>query len=231
MLSSRAQMDSNQEPKIRRVLFHEDDRRRLPSMIEVQGLLEQECCLSDLLRGPMQFFFIPTKEWVCGFAKLCRCLRIHRILEIGAGDGFVASCLLEQGLDVKAVDPFPTEFLYHPVQPMSHQEALHRFQPELAFWCWPPMKSLAPEDILKFPSVRFYIDIGDGGRTTGQGRLFAAYENRYLQGLSQKAYGWIDVRGYLHHRSFLFYGRAHEKHQEFKTSSHPLAPNVFTRDI
>lgn len=192
-----------------RILFGPDGGRRLPSVREMEALLQNGVVLSDLLRGSSQFYFIPTREWVRGVACLCRLLHANRILEIGAGDGFVAACLAELGCEVVAVDIQPAAETYYPVHAEDHASALAHFQPDFALWCWPPMQCREIEQVIEFATLRFFLETSDGGHTAGRWETIRQYRGRYLRTLSTWGFGWIDYRNFRHHRSFLFHGSGH----------------------
>lgn len=193
--------------KARQVLFTASGRRRIPQWPELQNLLQQGVLLSDLVPGNQQLYFIPTVEWLQGLIRLFQHLRVQRVVEVGAGDGLVAWGLAELGYPIIATDlkGLGEQSLYGiPVYRCNHQQALKEFQPDLVFWCWPPLGSQAPQEIIRHPQVRYYLDIGDGGFATGSNTLVQEFQGRYLHYLSGLSFTWLDAGPYRHNRNFLF---------------------------
>lgn len=198
------------------ILFNSDGSRRLPRYGEVDGLLSHGFYLSDLLRGERQLYFIPTVEWVSGLTRLLKHLRVGLALEVGAGDGFVASCLAKRGVNVVATDigeGYPVSYGQH-VERLSHTEALDAYRPEFVFWCWPPYASSFADRIIEHPSVAYYLDVGDGGHISGSRQTFDSFACRYLRQLSKLAFTWIDIDQFRHNRNFLFYQAKGDLHDQ-----------------
>ena len=91
-----------------------------------------------------------------------------------------------------------------PVYRASHLEAVAAFQPELVFWCWPPLNSRAPGELLGASGFKYYLDIGDGGFAAGAPGLAPRFGGRYLQTLSTLGYTRLDAGPFRHNRCFLF---------------------------
>lgn len=194
----------------RQVLFTASGQRRIPRWPELHNLIQQGVLLSDLVFGTQQLYFIPTEEWLRGLIRLFQHLRVQRVVEVGAGDGLVAGALAELGYPIIATDlkgPGEQSPYGVPVYRCSHQEALREFQPDLVFWCWPPLGSQAPQEIIRHPQVRYYLDIGDGGFATGSNTLVQDFQGRYLPYLSGLGFTWLDAGSYRHNRNFLFMRR------------------------
>lgn len=189
-----------------RELLFSDNLRRVPRRAEMEEFLAAGGFISDVLLTGRQLYFLATDEWLKALIRLFRHLGVTRVMEVGAGDGFVAAALKDRGFpiiatDPAAGDPSPYDVVVHP---LSHLEAVEEFRPELAFWCWPPYRSPAPEDLISHPGLRFYLDIGDGGIATGTPSLVSQFRGRYLHTLSSLGFTWLDVGPYRHNRNFLF---------------------------
>jgi hypothetical protein len=190
----------------RDLLFHEG-RRRVPRKGDLESFLNDAGLLSDVILGGQQFYFLPTEEFFQALIRLFRHLKVTRVVEVGAWEGFMAAALGERGFPVVATDLEPPccDWPYGvQVLAASHLEAVRLFQPELVFWCWPPMGSRAPAEILAAPGLRYYLEVGDGGCATGSHDLAPRFRGRYLQSLSHLGYTRLDVGPYRHNRVFLY---------------------------
>jgi hypothetical protein len=190
----------------RQILFTQG-RRRLPRRPEMEDFLQAGGLFSEVvLDGGPQLYFLPTQEFLQGLIRLFRRLGVSRVVEVGAGDGLVAAALTDQGFPVLATDPQGrgVSACGLPVYPADHRRAVEEFQPELAFWCWPPFRSRAPEDLIRSPYLKYYVDVGDGGGATGMPDLVPGFRGRYLATLSRLGYSWLDAGPFRHNRCFLF---------------------------
>lgn len=192
----------------REILFSRG-RRRVPSRHAVEDFLQQGGVFSEVaLAAQAQLYFLPTAEFLQALIRLFRHLGVKRVLEVGAGEGFLAGALAAQGFQVRATDleavpgaPYGVQ-----VQRAGHLEAVARFQPELAFWCWPPLGSRAPQELLQAPGLKYYLDVGDGGCATGLPNLVPQFRGRYLHTLSRLGFTRLDWGPFRHNRCFLFRG-------------------------
>jgi hypothetical protein len=194
----------------RNILFS-GGARRVPRRTEIEGFLAAGGLLSELvLGGSQQFYFLPTEEFFLALIRLFRRLGVSRVVEVGAWEGFCSAALTARGFPVVATDVEPPCCSWpYGVQVFraGHLEAVAQFQPELVFWCWPPLGSRAPAEILAAPGLRFYLEVGDGGYATGHPDFVPRHRGRYLQTLSSLGYTWLDAGPYRHNRVFLFKGR------------------------
>jgi hypothetical protein len=184
-------------------------RRRLPRRVEVEGFLGDGGFFSEVaLADGLQLYFLPTEEFIAALIRLFRHLGVKRVVEVGAGEGFVAGAMAAHGFPVTATDleAVPGSPYGVPVHRTSHLEAVAAFQPELAFWCWPPFNSRAPWELLRAPGLKYYLDVGDGGFAAGAPGLAARFGGRYLHGLSPLGYTRLDAGPFRHNRCFLFQG-------------------------
>ncbi len=116
-------------------------------------------------------YFFPSREWPPRFIRFLRLLRVGRLLEAGAGRGYLSAALAplarEAGLAFKAIDRGEGEFqsslpAYEKVEPGDVFAVVPQFQPEAVLYAWPPPgQSLAP--LLQIASVRYLIVIGEKG--------------------------------------------------------------------
>jgi hypothetical protein len=118
-------------------------------------------------------YFFPSREWPPLFINYLKLLKVGRLLEAGAGRGYLTAALAplaeEAGIRFKAIDKGEGEFQhslpsYAGVAPGNVFAEIHEFRPEVVLYAWPPPgQSLAP--LLQSPSLRYLIVIGekDGG--------------------------------------------------------------------
>jgi hypothetical protein len=118
-------------------------------------------------------YFFPSREWPPLFIKYLRILKVGRLLEAGAGRGYVTAALAplaeEAGMSFKAIDKGEGEFqnalpVYAGVEPGNVFALIEEFRPDAVLYAWPPPgQSLAP--LLHSRSLRYLIVIGekDGG--------------------------------------------------------------------
>jgi len=126
--------------------------RRVPGRGEVEAFLQDGGFFSEVeLATGLQLYFLPTEEFLRALIRLFRHLGVSRVLEVGAGEGFLAGALAARGFPVVATDleAVPGAPYGAPVHRAGHLEAVATRQPELAFWCWPPFGSRAPRNFSK----------------------------------------------------------------------------------
>ena len=108
--------------------------------------------------------------------RYLKLLRVRRLLEAGAGRGYLSAALAPlapaAGLVFKAIDKGEGEFLtglpvHHLVEPGDVFAVVRDFRPGAVLYAWPPPgQSLAP--LVESPGVRYLIVIGEaGGGVTG----------------------------------------------------------------
>ncbi|MBI4795613.1 MAG: DUF1566 domain-containing protein [Deltaproteobacteria bacterium] len=190
-----------------RSLLQRHGDRRVPKRSEVEGFLRDGGFFSEvMLADSLQLYFLPTEEFLLALIRLFRHLGVTRVVEVGAGEGFVAAALAARGFPVVATDleAMPGAPYGVPVHRASHLEAVAAFRPELVFWCWPPLGSRAPQELLLAPGLKYYLDVGDGGFATGAPGLVPQFRGRYLPTLSRLGYTRLDAGPFRHNRCFLF---------------------------
>lgn len=120
-------------------------------------------------------YFFPSREWPLRFVRFLMLVKARRLLEAGAGRGYLSAALAplahEAGLAFKAIDKGEGEFqsslpLSEVVEAGDVFRVIHTFQPDVILYAWPPPgQSVAP--LLHFPLLRFLIVVGDAGGATG----------------------------------------------------------------
>jgi hypothetical protein len=114
-------------------------------------------------------YFFPSREWVARLIKYCRRLGVGRLLEAGAGRGYLSAALAPlaaaAGIAFKAVDKQEGEFIselpvYSGVEQGDVFQVAGDFQPEVVLYAWPPPgQSISP--LLATPSLRYLLCIGE----------------------------------------------------------------------
>jgi hypothetical protein len=221
-------------------MLYRGEERRLPSI----GALDQ--ALSAIPRGALwiycetrpqgPLYLLPTREWIAELGRRIQKLGAT-VLEIGAGDGFVARCLRDSRpeLRVLATDSARWE---RPLARMNRSEReewkglplsgvrpgrdvqrvgaleavrLHRPDVVLAIWL-PPGRLLAR---LIRSSCRYVLEVGAPGGVTAQGAWDWRFAHELSDGpLEQLGRCRLDERPgkELHTRVTLYYGRLHPDH-------------------
>jgi len=122
-------------------------------------------------------YFFPSREWVPLLVRYLKLLGIKRLLEAGAGRGYLTGALAPlaaaAGLDFRAVDRGDGEFMlsgleaHHRVEPGDVFTVIGDFQPDAVVYAWPPPgQSLAA--LCRTPALRYLIVPGEaGGGATG----------------------------------------------------------------
>jgi len=79
------------------------------------------------------------------------------VLEVAAGDGTLARCLADHGLEVRPTDPVPSA---PDVERLSCEEALARYAPRVVLSCFPPLDAGIEQRVTRHPAVRHYLYVG-----------------------------------------------------------------------
>jgi hypothetical protein len=228
--------------RLARALWNARGERRLPGGAELDAALAGVspddlawiCEFSEL--GPL--YFLPTRPFVAALARTLRELGARRVLEVGAGDGFLSRCLAARApwLEVVATDSgawqapearmsakerrehagtrVPGLALGHDVLKLSATRAIRRFAPDLVLGAW-----LVPGPLLDSlirSRVRHVLDIGAGSGVTGDLRSWR-FTHEFLEGaLPASARCRLDARPArtLHTRITLYHGRASPEYHE-----------------
>lgn len=223
-----------------RVLWTEQGDRRLPSERALVAALSR-CRADDVWwvcetssAGPV--YLLPTREWVGALARFLARQRVRSVLEIGAGDGFLATCLAQACPRVRVTatdtgawarpagrmtDADRVELAGVPlagiaagpqVLRMSAARAVERFRPDLVLVSWAP-PGLLVERAIRAPA-RLVLDIGVDGDVCGNGMHTWRFAKDFLEGpLETRALCRLDARPRheRHTRVTLYYGAAHPR--------------------
>lgn len=172
---------------------------------------QEEAVLAALSQATGIYFF-PYREWVLAFCRFIRLLGIRRVLEAGAGRGYLAAALApllaRHGIGFKAVDTGQGEFESglprHPVvESMDALNAVQTFHPDLVVYAWPPPgQSIGP--LCRSPGVRYVLVLGEkNGGCTGDPADWQRFRYRETDVLSR--YG-LGRSGRHHQAATVFFG-------------------------
>jgi hypothetical protein len=160
-------------------------------------------------------YFFPSREWVQTFMRILKLWRVARLLEAGAGRGYLTAALqplgTAAGIQVRAVDTGDGEFVsglpvYPGVETGDAFACVQEFQPEVVVYAWPPPgQSLAR--ICQMSFLHYLIVIGEaGGGATGAREDWATLPHRRFAALSRYGRGRTGSR---RHQVTVFYGNGH----------------------
>lgn len=176
---------------------------------------EHEETVLPALSQATGIYFFPSREWLSRFCRLLVRLRCRRVLEAGAGRGYLAAALAARlpalGIDFLAVEKQPGVYDQglprHPVVRIGDAgEAIRDWQPDLVLAAWPsPGQSIAPW--CRYPWVRYLVVIGErGGGCTGDPGDWHRLPQRELSTLSRLGLG---RSGRWPQAATLFFGAGH----------------------
>jgi hypothetical protein len=176
-----------------------------------QGVPDEAAWLMALSRATGVYFF-PSREFVQVLMRYLNLLGVTRLLEAGAGRGYLSAALAPlsagAGIGFRAVDRGEGEFVsglpvYPGVEPGDALAELPRFRPEVVLYAWPPPgQSVAP--ICQMPFLRYLIFVGEaGGGATGAREDWLTLPHRESPALSRYGRGRTGSRL---HRVTIFYG-------------------------
>jgi hypothetical protein len=157
-------------------------------------------------------YFFPSREWVQTLMRYLKLLKVTRLLEAGAGRGYLAAALTPlcaaAGIRFRAVDTGDGEFVsglpvYPGVETAEARAAAWELRPEVVLYAWPPPgQSVAP--LCQTPFLHYLMLIGEaGGGVTGAREDWATLPHRVSPALSRYARGRT---GTLSHQVTVFYG-------------------------
>jgi hypothetical protein len=157
-------------------------------------------------------YFFPSREWPPRLLRFLKLLRITRLLEAGAGRGYLSAALAPlcqaTGISFRAVDKGEGEFQTGlPVHPRVERGDVFRvideFRPQAVLYAWPPPgQSLAR--ICQANFLHYLVLMGEaGGGATGDPRDWQTLRHRESPVLSQYGRGRT---GPGRHRVTIFYG-------------------------
>jgi hypothetical protein len=175
------------------------------------GVPDEAAWLMALSQATGVYFF-PSREWVHTLMRYLKLLKVTRLLEAGAGRGYLAAALTPlcaaAGLRFRAVDTGDGEFVsglpvYPGVERADALAAARELRPQVVLYAWPPPgQSVAP--LCQTPFLHYLMLIGEaGGGVTGAREDWAALPHRVSPALSRCGRGRT---GALGHRVTVFYG-------------------------
>lgn len=226
------------------VLWDDSGARRLPSERALVEAIEA-CDPRDVWwvcesssAGPV--YLLPTREWVKALARFVDETGAKKVLEVAAGDGFLAACLrrarpqLEviatddqswakpaarmnaadrrayRGVDFAGIRPAAAAIV---VEKLGAVAAVKKHRPDLVVVSWAPPGTLV-ERVIRAPS-RLVLDISVDGDVCGNGQRTWRFEKDFLEGpLEARALCRLDARPGAGRQSrfTLYYGARHPQH-------------------
>lgn len=223
------------------VLWDASGQRRLPAERELVAAIEA-CDPRDLWwvceassAGPL--YLLPTREWVRALARFVDETGARSVLEVGAGDGFLAACLAKARPDLTVIatdshawrradarmsDADRAEFAGVPfagirpganVQRLAAVTAVKRHQPDLVIVAWAPPGPFL-ERVIRAPS-KLVLELGVEGDVTGDDARTWRYNKEFLAGpVETRALCRLDAKPSQARetRATLYYGAAHPEH-------------------
>ncbi|MGB8992417.1 MAG: hypothetical protein WCD80_10205 [Desulfobaccales bacterium] len=158
-------------------------------------------------------YFFPSREWVAALMRYLHLLRVTRLLEAGAGRGYLTAALAPlcaaQGMTFRSLDKGEGEFVsglpvYPGVEAGDAQAAVREFKPQVVLYAWPPPgQSVA--GICQTPFLHYLILVGEaGGGATGAREDWETLPHKWSPALSRYGRGRTGAR---RHRVTIFYGR------------------------
>jgi len=162
-----------------------------------QDLLHREADPAAWLMALSQatgVYFFPSREWPSRFLRFLKLLKITRLLEAGAGRGYLTAALAPlcewEGIAFRAVDKgegeFQSSLRSHPkVERGDVFEAIRDFRPQVVIYAWPPPgQSLAR--ICQADFLHYLMVVGEaGGGATGDPRDWQTLRHRETAALSR----------------------------------------------
>jgi hypothetical protein len=159
-------------------------------------------------------YFFPSREWVLRLMHYLRLLKVTRLLEAGAGRGYLSAALAPlcaaAGLAFRAVDRGDGEFVSGlPVHPrVARGEALAAaltFRPQVVLYAWPP-PGQSVGAICQLPFLHYLILVGEtGGGAAGDPGDWQRLPHRLSPALSRLGRGRTGPES---HGVTVFYGGA-----------------------
>jgi hypothetical protein len=111
-----------------------------------------------------KLWLIPNVEFVEALASLLKQISNGtRVVEVCSGDGMLARWLRKYGVDIVATDNYSLKLgrKRADVERLSVTKALRKYNPRVVVGTWTPSGSRIPQKALRFPSVAYYVGIGE----------------------------------------------------------------------
>jgi hypothetical protein len=228
------------------VLWRSDGRRRLPRERELVDALES-CDGRDVWwvceassAGPV--YLLPTREWIDVLVAWLEQMKAKSVLEVAAGDGFLAECLSRARPRLRVVATDDNSWAKASdrssvrdrrtcrgvsfagirargavgaatVERLGAVAAVKRERPDVALVSWAPPGTLV-ERVLRAPA-RLVLDISVDGDVCGNGMRTWRFHKELLDGpLEERALCRLDPHPTLerHTRVTAYYGARHPEH-------------------
>ncbi|EFK09961.1 conserved hypothetical protein [delta proteobacterium NaphS2] len=121
----------------------------------------------------LDIFQFLSQEFIKHVAESIERMNAQRIIEIGAGDGFL-TFFLKRNINIHATDNFSRPFIKHQehVEKIGHKEALEKYNPDLVVINWEEYEGTYSIDVLDYPSVKYMLWIGEPEGCTGSDDLW-----------------------------------------------------------
>jgi hypothetical protein len=179
---------------------------------ELSRLVPDEVAWLMALSQVTGVYFFPSREWVKTLMRYLRLLGVTRLLEAGAGRGYLSAALAplctRAGIKFLAIDKGDGEFVsglpvYPGVERGDVNTCVREFKPEVVVYAWPPPgQSVA--GICQLPFLHYLILVGETeGGATGAREDWQTLPCRWSPGLSRYGRGRT---GSQRHRVTVFYG-------------------------
>lgn len=221
------------------VLFDRHGRRRLPRQRDlidaINGCDERDVWWVCEANSAGPLYLLPTREWLGELCDFLDDAKAQSVLEVAAGDGFLAQCLARRrpDLDVKASDDHSwtasqgrmtpadrAEFgatIFAGIQPLPIVEkrsavgAVNAHRPDIVIVAWAPPGTLV-DRVIQAPATQLLLDLSVDGDVCGNGMGTWRFEKDFLQGpIESRALCRLDARPDVkrHTTATLYYGRGH----------------------
>jgi len=186
------------------------------------GVPDEAAWLMALSRATGVYFF-PSREWVQTLMRYLKLLGVTRLLEAGAGRGYLTAALAPlsaaAGIRFRAVDQGDGEFVSGlPVYPGVERDdaltAARELRPEVVVYAWPPPgQSVRP--LCQLPFLHYLMVIGEaGGGATGAREDWETLPHRVSPALGRSGRGRTGSR---RHRVTVFYGGGQQSRGQRQT--------------
>jgi hypothetical protein len=180
--------------------------------LELAGQVPDEAAWLMALSQATGVYFFPSREWVLTLMRYLKLLGVTRLLEAGAGRGYLTAALMPlcaaAGIRFRAVDTGDGEFVsglpvYAGVEAADALTTARELQPQVVVYAWPPPgQSVAP--LCQMGFLHYLMLIGEaGGGVTGAREDWQTLPHGVSPALSRFGRGRT---GTLSHRVTLFYG-------------------------
>lgn len=128
--------------------------------------------LASVDNGIFQFY---SKEFIETLANDIKKLKPKTVVEVGAGDGNLSRALRRHGVNSIPTDNYSWNFtnkrrnINYPegVERLDFKKALKKYNPDLVIICWEELGAEYTKEILKYPSVKWVLWIGEFGGCCG----------------------------------------------------------------